>query len=302
MTNTNEKLCVISGASTGIGRACAFRLAGAGWHVLAGVRKAADAGSIEAEARGAGLSGSVKPLMLDVTSGESIAAAAEEVRIAVQARSLPGLAGLVNNAGIAVVGPAESVSLAQWRHQFEVNFFGQVALTQALLPLLRPCRGRIVLMSSIAGRLSQPFMSPYCASKHALEALGDALRLELRAQGVGVFIVEPGAIKTPIWSRGQEAAERIEQGMSPEARGLYGAALEGVRAAAKKAEEGGIGTEAVCRVVEQMLTARRPPLRRLVGRDAAIGAALVKWLPRRLMDVLVHRAFGLHQSGHRGGA
>ncbi|MBL8990834.1 MAG: SDR family NAD(P)-dependent oxidoreductase, partial [Phycisphaerae bacterium] len=168
---------LITGASTGIGRGAAFWMAARGWRSLAGVRTERDAASIASDAQRDGLA--VEPVLIDVTDAGSIASCVQDVR-----RRLGGapLAGLVNNAGVAVAGPVEHVPLDAWRRQFEVNLFGQVAVTQAFLPMLREAvallgrgRARVVLMSSIAGRVGQPILGPYCASKHALEAVGDAL-------------------------------------------------------------------------------------------------------------------------------
>src|SRR2546429_6668900 len=181
---------LISGASTGIGRACAEHLDGLGFAIFAGVRNQSDADSL----RGAG-SGRTQPVMLDVTEPESIASA---LRIVDEAATA-GLSGLVNNAGISVGGPLEFVEIDEWRRGLEVNFIGQVAVTQAALPALRKARGRIVNMTSIGGRLASPFLGPYNASKYALEAVTDSLRLELRQFGVAVAAIEPGAVATPIW-------------------------------------------------------------------------------------------------------
>ena len=201
------KTALITGSSTGIGRETALHLAGLGWRVLAGVRKEADGRSLAEEAKSRGLAGPVEPVIIDITKPEQIEAAATQAANAAGAR---GLDALINNAGIPIVGPVESLGMDRWRHQFEVNFFGHIAVTRAMLPLLRVARGRVVLVSSIAGLIGQPFLSPYSASKHALEALGDALRIELAPDGIGITLLEPGAIKTPIWKRGEENTRSVE--------------------------------------------------------------------------------------------
>src|SRR5262245_5535409 len=178
---------VITGASSGIGRA--MRLDQLGFHVFAGVRNPADGDALKSKS-----SERLSPVLLDVTSEDSIARAARSIGDA-------PIAGLVNNAGIAVGGPLEMVPIPLWRKQFEVNVIGQVAVTQAFLPLLRVGRGRIVNIGSIAGRSALPFTSPYCSSKFALEGLSDSLRMELRQWGISVSIVEPGSIRTPIWEK-----------------------------------------------------------------------------------------------------
>jgi NAD(P)-dependent dehydrogenase (short-subunit alcohol dehydrogenase family) len=213
MLNGNDKTVVITGASTGIGAACAWHLDRLGFTVLAGVRRMEDGEALKAQA-----STRLQPIILDVTDTKSIEEARQVVAELVGAR---GVAGLVNNAGIAVAGPLETVPIADLRRQFEVNVIGQVAVTQAFLPLLRRGRGRIVNMGSIAGRAAMPVMGPYSASKFALEALTDALRLEVQQWGIQVSIVEPGAIATPIWTKSGTKAEELETTTSEELKTLY---------------------------------------------------------------------------------
>jgi NAD(P)-dependent dehydrogenase (short-subunit alcohol dehydrogenase family) len=267
---------VVTGASSGIGEASARHLASLGFEVRPGVRKPEDAERL----REHGLS----PLMLDVTDQRSIDAARAEL-------GEGPLAGLVNNAGIAVSGPLEFLPVEEVRRQLEVNVVGQVAVTQALLPLLRRGRGRIVNISSIGGRVALPLMSPYNASKFALEAISDSLRRELRRFGVEVVVVEPGGVKTPIWDKGNEAAGRLLESVPEEATELYGDLADALRAESRKiAEERGLPPEAVAETVGRALTARRPKTRYLVGRDAKVRAAIAKRLPDRAMDTLIHRA------------
>jgi NAD(P)-dependent dehydrogenase (short-subunit alcohol dehydrogenase family) len=279
---------LITGASTGIGRQCAAHLAALGFSIFAGVRNEADAKTLEAI-------GDVKAIRIDVTCADSIAAATEKVRcIAGDA----GLCGLVNNAGVGVFGPIEFVSMADWRRQFDVNFFGQIAVTQAMLPLLRqhvahagPWSARIVNMSSIAGRLAQPIFGPYCASKFAMEAFSDSLRLELRGQGIHVCVVEPGAIDTPIWHKGFETESAIAE--DHPARKLYGAAITGGFAAAKKAAKSAIPAETVAKAVAACMTRRRPRTRYLVGMDAKSGAIFRAVTPDRVVDLIVGKVFAM---------
>jgi NAD(P)-dependent dehydrogenase (short-subunit alcohol dehydrogenase family) len=275
---------LITGASTGIGRACAEHLAGLGFAVFAGVRKQADADSLS----DAG-SAPIRPLMLDVTEPESIAAAARAVGEA----SPAGLAGLVNNAGVAFGGPLELVTIDEWRQQLEVNFIGQVAVTQAMLPALRTARGRIVYITSIGGRLATPFLGPYNASKFALEAVTDALRLELRQFGIEVAAVEPGSVATPIWEKGRATAEQFTARVSPEGLELYRGGIEALRKSAADAERAGVPPLEVAKAVAHALTARRPRTRYVVGRDAKVRLALSRLLPPRAMDRLVARAMGI---------
>jgi NAD(P)-dependent dehydrogenase (short-subunit alcohol dehydrogenase family) len=282
--NRNRGAVLISGASTGIGRACAEHLDSLGFTVFAGVRKQSDADSL----RGAG-SGRIQPLMLDVTQSESIAAAMRTVEEAGAA----GLAGLVNNAGISVGGPLEFVPTDELRRQLEVNFIGQVLIIQAALPALRKARGRIVNMTSIGGRLASPFLGPYNASKYALEAVTDALRLELRQFGIEVAAVEPGAVVTPIWQKGRASAEQAVASMPADAMQLYGPGIAAISKFIDQGERTGVPPLEVARAVEHALTATRPKTRYVVGRDAKIRLILTRLLPTRVMDRVVVRAMGI---------
>jgi NAD(P)-dependent dehydrogenase (short-subunit alcohol dehydrogenase family) len=271
---------VISGSSTGIGRACALALDRQGLDVFAGVRRDEDGEALRASA-----SDRLEPLRLDITDPDSIAAAARRVREATDGR----LAGLVNNAGIVVPGPVEGVALDALRHQLEVNVIGQVAVTQAFLPMVRAARGRVVLMSSIGGRISVPHLSPYHASKHALEAIGDSLRQEMRQFGVEVAIVEPGSVATPFWEKGRAAAPSARAAMDPELLELYGEELDRVEAASEKIGARGVAPERVADAVVHAITSTRPRTRYLVGTDARIQAALRKLVPDRVLDRLIAR-------------
>jgi NAD(P)-dependent dehydrogenase (short-subunit alcohol dehydrogenase family) len=266
---------LLSGASSGIGRACAGRLGGAGWRVLAGARKDEDLELL------GGLPG-VEPLRLDVRAEGDVAAAAEAAGEQLDA--------LVNNAGVAVTGPVEALPLDAWREQLEVNLLGQVAVTRAVLPAIVRARGRIVNMSSIGGRSALPLFGPYAASKFALEAMTDSLRRELRGQGVTVVAVEPGAIATPIWVKGMAAADAQLAGMSEEQRCRYEGLIAAVRRQAERARDGGLDPAEVAAVVETALTVRRPRTRYVVGREARVQAVLARLLPDRAMDALVGRA------------
>jgi NAD(P)-dependent dehydrogenase (short-subunit alcohol dehydrogenase family) len=270
---------VITGASTGIGEATALHLKELGFKPLAGVRKEEDAERL----RGQGM----QPLKLDVTDKVSIAAARAEAEQASGGR----LAGLVNNAGVALSAPLEYIPIDRLRQQLEINLIGQVAVTQAFLPHLRAAHGRIVNVSSIGGRVALPMLGPYAASKFALEAVSDSLRRELRHLGVAVVVVEPGGVKTPIWQKGTAAADEMLEEIPPQAQELYGGLVEAVRAeSAKIARERGIPPRAVAEVIGKALTARRPRTRYLVGRDAKLRATVAKWLPDRAMDGLIGRA------------
>ncbi len=270
---------VITGASTGIGAACALDLAVRGWRVFAGVRKSADGDALKATSPAG-----VEPVLLDVTDPLSIGNAA---RFVTEAVGPGGLAGLVNNAGVAVTGPLEALPIAALRNQFEVNVIGQIAVTQAFLPLVRQGRGRIVNMGSIAGRATTPLMGPYCASKFALESLTDALRLELQPWGIHVSIIEPGAIATPLWDKSKRASVEVEAAAPSDKIKRYAEVVARVREAVAEAEQRAISPDAVVKAVRHALTARRPKTRYLVGNDANIRALMQKLLPDRLHDRLL---------------
>ncbi|MCG3209140.1 MAG: Diacetyl reductase [(S)-acetoin forming] [Anaerolineae bacterium] len=273
------KTVVITGASTGIGRACALELDRRGWRVFAGVRQPADAAALAGQS-----SPNLTPVFIDVTDSESIAAAAEQVTATV---GPAGLTGLVNNAGIGAGGPLEFIPIELLRQQFEINVIGQVAVTQAFLPLLRAGRGRIINMSSISGRVSVPFVGPYSASKFALEALTNSLRNELQPWGIKVISIQPGSIATPIWEKTLALSYQLRRQMPPRAEDLYGARLDDLLAAVKNTAGRGVPPERVARVVHTALTAARPKLRYLVGADARLAALLVALLPDRLFDWLL---------------
>ncbi len=275
---------LVTGASTGIGRATALRLDGSDWRVFAGVRKEADAESLRQEA-----SPGLVPVILDVTDPEQIAAAAERIE---RESDGDGLDGLVNNAGVAVPGPLETIPLEDLRHQLEVNLVAYVAVTQAMLPQIRRAEGRIVFLASIGGRIAFPFGGPYHASKFATEAIGDVFRQELRPWGIEVAIIEPGSIDTPIWGRGQDKAEEIEA-KSPQTNLLYGAALNKFRKVIEDTAERGIPPAKVAKAISHALESSRPKTRYLVGLDAQLQARIQPLIPTRLFDRIIAREMGL---------
>jgi NAD(P)-dependent dehydrogenase (short-subunit alcohol dehydrogenase family) len=274
---------IVTGASTGIGRATALRLDASGWRVFAGVRDPAAAESL----RQAG-SERLTPLTLDVTDPGQIAAAAARV----EEESEGGLHGLVNNAGVAIPGPLETIPLEDFRRQLEVNLVAYVAVTQALLDSIRKAKGRVVFVSSIGGRMAFPFGGPYHASKFGTEAIGDVFRQELRPWGLRVAIVEPGSIDTPIWERGQRKATEIEA-KAPKTDLLYGAAIEKFRKLIQDTAERGIPPEKVAKAIAHALEANRPRTRYLVGLDAKVQARMKPLIPTPLFDRIVARTLGL---------
>ena len=270
---------LITGAATGIGEACALYLAERGWQVFAGTRRTVDAKHLRAASK------NIEPIQLDVTKPKEIIESAKAIREVVGEL---GLQGLVNNAGIAIVGPLEFIPISEVRRQFEVNFIGQVELTQAMLGLLRVGRGRVVNISSIAGRATSPFVTPYSASKFALEAFTDGLRRELMPWKMHVASVEPGSIATPIWEKSLKFADATRAKLPRQAEALYGVAMERARNQAVVAEARGIPAKVVAQAVHHALSAPRPRTRYVVGR----GTRLAIWLTRFLPDEWVDWAIG----------
>jgi NAD(P)-dependent dehydrogenase (short-subunit alcohol dehydrogenase family) len=243
-----------------------------GWRVFAGVRKDADARSLRLEA-----SDRLTAVRLDVTDPDSIRLARNIVRGAV---GKMGLSGLVNNAGIAYGGPVELLDLNELRKAFEVNFFGLIAVTQAFLPLLRVGRGRVVNMSSVSGMVASPFLSPYTTSKWALEALSDAMRVELHPWGIEVSVVRPGAINTPIWSKGRVTADKILKRAPKELQRYYGPVARRLLSGLKPH---GISAESVAETVAHALNAAHPRTRYNVGASVAV-VDIFRRLPDRVRD------------------
>jgi len=268
---------VITGASTGIGRATALRLARGGFDVLAGVRREEDGAALRGE------DGRIEPVLVDVTDAAQVAALAERVAGA-------PLAGLVNNAGIAVAGPLEGIPLDDVRRQYEVNVFGLLAVTQALLEPIRAGHGRIVNIGSIGGRINTPFVGPYSSSKAAVRSLSAALRRELRPWDIRVALVEPGALDTPIWRKGEEGAEETIGALPERVRTLYARQLAALVAATRTIAAGASSPDDAAQAVEHALTASRPRTLYTVGRGARIQGALHSVLPARTFDALVARA------------
>lgn len=267
----------MTGASTGMGAATARELASRGYHVLAGIRREADGQTLE--------SVRIRPVVLDITRPEQVA---ELVRT-VEADGRP-LRAVVNNAGIAVNAPVEVLPMAEWRRQFDVNFFGHVEVTQALLPALLRSKGRVVMMSSLGGRLAQPTYGAYSGSKFALEAVSDALRRELAPHGVTVAIVEPGAVRTEMVGRGGVTARRLVDGMTAEQEQRYAGLMDAILAQSETFLRDGVESAQAAKTIADAATARRPKTRYTIGRDAALLTRLARILPDRVLDRLLASA------------
>ena len=275
-----SRTVLITGTSSGIGRACAEEMAERGWRVLAGVRREEDGEEVRALSPDR-----IEPLLLDVTDLDAIAALPERVG--------GSLDGLVNNAGMANAGPLEHLPVEDIRHQLDVMLLAPFALTKAMLPALRASRGRVVMIGSIGGRTSLPFMGPYNAAKAGIDGFANSLRQELAPFGVHVALVEPGAIKTRIWQKGIDAGEKLRDSLPPEAERDYGDRVEKMAGAAAESERRGVPPSKVAGVVAHALTADKPKTRYLVGIDARVQAGLRAALPDRALDRVLGRLSGL---------
>lgn len=279
---------LITGCSTGIGEACARDLASRSLRVFAGVRREADARRLRAE-----LPAGVEPVILDVTDPATITGAVEQIERSLHEAGSPGLGALVNNAGILIPGPLELLTTAQVREQFEVNVLGTHAVTRAFLHLLRPVSGRVVLMGSISGVVTPPFMGAYAASKHAVEALTDALRVELRPWGMPVSLIEPDSVATPIWDKMIAGTSGPVAGVDEATRAVYTDQLTQVREAARTMGRTGMPVDRVVRAVRHALLARCPRPRYPVGFRTRLAIWAYTNLPNRWFDWFMARAMGL---------
>ena len=270
---------LITGCSTGIGEASALQLAQKGFRVLAGVRQPADAERLRS------MSPNIEPIFLDVTNPEQIEAAAELV-----AETVPhGLDALVNNAGVGVVGPVEDLTVEEWRSAIEVNLIGAVAVTRALLPSILRARGRVINVSSGAGRIAFPLFGPYTVSKFALEAFTDVLRREVGHQGVKVICVQPGVIATPIYAKGL-GTHRSMLGLIPDdVAHRYAALLASAKKSATEAPSTARPASEVADAVLRALVTRRPRVRYVVGTDAKMASLAARFIPDRLQDFVIAR-------------
>jgi len=268
------KRILITGASSGIGAATALHLDRQGMEVFAAVREPEGACAL------ATASGRLRTIALDVTDPGSIERAMAEVG--------GGLDGLVNNAGIGVPGPLEVLAADDLREQLEVNVIGQVAVTQAALPLLRQAAGRIVFVGSVGGRLASQFAGPYHASKFAIEAIADVWRQELEAEELAVVLVEPSAISTPIWDKAIERLDSLLAGSDPRL-GRYRERLASFRDSLRSADEHGKSPDDVAEAIEQALTEDKPDTRYVVGAAGKVATALRPLIPDRLADKLGER-------------
>ncbi len=271
----------ITGTSSGIGEDAALRLDGLGHTVFAGARRAEDGEALAARA-----SSRLTPVICDVADEKSIAAAINVIEDAVGSA---GLQGIVNNAGVARAGPLEHLSLDEWRSQFEVNVFGQIAVTRDAIPMVRRGRGRICFVGSVSGRMGSPLMGPYAGSKFAIEGIAQSLREELRPWDIEVSVVEPGPIKTAIWEKGRTYAAEMEERLGPEAMTQYRDQIEGAMKGIDNNERIGAPTSKTSDAIEHALFAARPNHRYLVGTPAKLAGPLTRLLPDKALGALMRK-------------
>jgi NAD(P)-dependent dehydrogenase (short-subunit alcohol dehydrogenase family) len=269
---------LVTGAARGIGLSIATHLATQGWDVIAGVRTAEDARDVAAG------SPRIRAVILDVTNDAQIADLSDSLG--------PSLDGLVNNAGIAVSGPMETVTSEEWRKQLEVNVIGQLAVTRAVQPTLRESRGRVVFISSVNGQLAMPMLGAYCASKFALEAAATAMRMELQPWRIPVVIVEPAQTDTDMWRTADTAVTESEAAMTPEHRDLYARHISGMKKLIPTSQRIAVAPEKVSAVVERALVTRRPRARYVVGAGPRLQAAFVTNLPAAVRDRVLRKVSG----------
>ncbi len=285
MDSTIRRSAVVTGASTGIGRATALRLARENWRVFAGVRRNEDGEQLSADSKH--YRGKLTPISLDVTNEAQVTDALSAITAELGSE---GLSLIVNNAGVALGGPIEYLDMQTWRDQFDVNVFGQIAVTKAALPLLRigndghGKHGRIIFIGSNSGRVATPMLGPYAASKFAIEGLADALRMELNGTEISVVVIEPGAVATPIWEKGRSLADKLDAELSDEAKSRYATLISGVRHGIEMQETSGVPPEKAADVVMRAVNAKRPLTRYQVGLDGKISVLAARFLPDRVKD------------------
>jgi NAD(P)-dependent dehydrogenase (short-subunit alcohol dehydrogenase family) len=285
MNTRRKRSVVVTGASSGIGKATVLRLATNGWRVFAAVRKQQDAELLRSQSGNC-----VETVLLDVAGEGSIRTAAEEVNSRL---GIDGLDGLFNNAGIGAASPIEYTTVDSIRRVYEVNLFGQISVIQAFLPLLRRAKGRIVNTGSVVDHHSPPFAGVLASSKAAFASVSSSLRLELRAQGIYVIVVEPGSVDTPATEKTLGGVEKQITSLPPEGVRLYAVGLRRMAAAFAKNEKAGSSPEVVAKVVEKALNAKKPRTRYPAGKDSIMLITLARLLPEKLLDLAIMKTFGL---------
>ncbi|WP_418037625.1 SDR family oxidoreductase [Paenibacillus xylanilyticus] len=273
MPYKTQDMVVVTGTSSGIGRATAEQLAAEGFHVLAGVRRQEDADKIKQN--------NIEPVILDITAIDTLRALAERVEQDPHGRPLRAV---VNNAGIAVNAPLEMVPLDEFRRQIEVSVIGQVAVIQALTPALLKSGGRVVNIGSVGGKISMPGFGIYSAAKYAMEAINDSLRREMSSFGLKVIMITPGGVSTSLSEKGVTTADRLSKLMTPDQHRRHDRLFDAVKAQAESWATSGIPPKKVAEVVSRAIHASNPRTRYTAGRDSALLTRLVRILPDKLLD------------------
>lgn len=278
MSNRKQELIVVTGASSGIGRATAQRLARDGFQVLAGVRNNDDAKKIAGP--------NVEPVIVDITQLDTLKALVNRIATDLQQRALRAI---VNNAGIGINAPVETAPLDEWRRQFEVGVIGQVAVIQALMPALLAGKGRIVNIGSIGGRIASPGFCPYSAAKFAMEAVNDGLRREMEPYGLKVVMITPGGVSTSMTASGVATMDRLAALMTPQQHARHDKLISAVKRMAIDWEENGERPETAAAVISRAIRTGNPRVRYTVGSDAAMLNMLVRFMPERTLDGMLRR-------------
>lgn len=280
-----SELILISGASTGIGRATALKLAAEGHSVLAGIRNQEAADELESASKG-----KLEPVFLDIASSDSLEKFCSDYGNRLEAN---GLNGLVNNAGLILTNPLEHMPMDTWRKMFDVNVFGHVELTQRMLPFIRQCTGRIVFTSSASTRVALPLGASYCGAKYAIEGIGDSLRRELASFGIKVSIIEPGAIETPMLHETKDAYDEVAESIDGGGADKYRHVAKRLSETVAKFASQSTPPEKVADAISHALFATKPKIRYFVGTDSKVLSSLAALTTDRVMDGIIRKMFGL---------
>jgi len=278
MSSRKQELVVVTGTSSGIGRATAHRLARDGFHVLAGVRNDDDTKKIAGP--------NIEPVILDITRPDMLKALADRIAADPHQRALRAI---VNNAGIGINAPVETAPLDEWRRQFEVGVIGQVAVIQALMPALLASKGHVINIGSIGGRIASPGFCPYSAAKFAMEAANDSLRREMEPHGLKVVMITPGGVSTSMPASGVATMDRLAGLMTSQQHTRHDKLVGAVKRMAIGWEKNGSRPETAAAVISRAIRARKPRIRYTVGSDAAVLNTLVRLMPERMLDGMLRR-------------
>jgi short-subunit dehydrogenase len=282
MDNDHVHAVIITGASSGIGKACAYYLDQKGYKIFAGVRTPLAAEKLKVES-----SGKLEPIILDITQEAHILQAVQYIKS--RLGDTGKLMALINNAGVILSGPLEFFPVEKLREQLEINTIGPISVTQAFMPLIRKAKGRIINIGSASGLFAPPFLGPYAASKFAMEAWTDALRRELRPEKIFVSLIESGAVETPIWEKSEKTADLLESSLPDQGKAFYGKALSTGRKQMVFLRRQASSPQSIAKVVNRILLSTKPKPRYLVGKDARVQAFMSRWIPARMIDKITSK-------------